>query len=56
MFVTKLNLKNSVQLSLEKALLNSPAHYPYLEKMNKNFLCEAGENSFVKENVVKQIP
>ena len=50
-FVTKLILKDSVRLSIEKALINAPAHYPYIELMNKCFIIQAGQNSFVKENL-----
>ena len=49
-FVTKLILKDSVRLSVEKALINAPAYYPYLEMLNKSFIIRAGQNSFVKEN------
>ena len=51
MFVTKLTLKDSVRLSNEKALINAPAHYLYIEMMNKSFIIEAGQNSFVEENI-----
>ena len=51
LFVTKLIVKDSVPLSIEKALLNAPAHYPYIEMMNKSFIIQAGQNSFVKENL-----
>ena len=50
-FVAKLNLKFSVRLSIEKALLNAPAQCPYIELMNKSFIIQAGQNSFVKENL-----
>ena len=50
-FVTKLILMDSVRLSIEKALINAPAHYPYIEMMNKSFIIQAGQNSFVKENL-----
>ena len=51
LFVTKLIVKDSVRLSMEKALLNAPAHYPYIEMLNKSFIIQAGQNSFVKENL-----
>ena len=51
LFLTKLIVKDSVRLSIEKALLSAPAHYPYIEMMNKSFIIEAGSNSFVKENL-----
>ena len=51
LFVMKLIVKDSVRLSIEKALLNAPAHYPYIEMMNKSFIIQAGQNSFVKENL-----
>ena len=28
-------VKDSVRLPIEKALINAPAHYPYIEMMNK---------------------
>ena len=51
LFVTKLIVKDSVRLSIEKAPLNTPAHCPYIEMMNKSFIIQAGQNSFVKENL-----
>lgn len=51
LFVTKLMVKDSVKLSIEKALIGAPAHYPYIEMMNKSFIIQAGQNSFVKENL-----
>ena len=39
-----------VRLSIEKALPNAPAHYPYIEMMNKSFIMQACQNSFVNEN------
>ena len=51
LFETKLTLKDSVRLSIEKALINAPAHYPYIEMMDKSFIIQAGQNSFVEENL-----
>lgn len=50
-FVTKLIVKDSVRLSIEKALLTSPANYPYIEILNKSFIIQAGQNSFIKEHL-----
>ena len=55
-FVTKLILKDSLCLSIEKALINAPAHYPYIEMMNKRFIIQAGQNSFVKEKLLGTDP
>ena len=54
--VSNLILKDSVRLSIEKALINAPPHYPYFEMMNKSFIIQAGQNSFVKEIFLEQIP
>ena len=51
LFVTKLVVKDSVRLSIEKALISGPAHYPYIETLNKSFIIQAGQNSFIKENI-----
>ena len=37
-FVTKLIVKYSVRLSIEKALVNVPAQYSFIERMNKGFI------------------
>ena len=50
-FVMKLILKGSVRLSTEKALMNAPAPYPFIEIMKKSFILQIGQNSFVKENL-----
>ena len=42
-FVTKLILKDSVRLSIEKELINAPAHYLYIEMLNKSFIIQAGQ-------------
>ena len=55
-FVTKLILKDSVRLSIGKALINAPAHYPYIEMMKKSFIIQAGQNSFVKETLLGTDP
>ena len=51
LFVTKMVVKDSVRMSIEKALVSGPAHYPYIETLNKSFIIQAGQNSFVKENI-----
>ena len=48
---TKLIVKDSVRSSIERALLNAPVLYPYIEMMNKSFIIQTGQNSFVKENL-----
>ena len=53
LFVTKIIVKDSVRLSIEKALLNAPAQYSYIKMMNKSFIIQAGQNSFVKENLFR---
>ena len=44
--VTKLILKDSVRLPIEKALINAPAHYPYIEMMNKSFVIQSEKKQF----------
>lgn len=51
LFVRKVVVTDSVKLSIEKALLKSPAIYPYIESLNKSFIIQAGQNCFIKENV-----
>ena len=51
LFVNKIVLSDSVKVSIEKALTKSSAIYPYIESLNKNFIIQAGQNCFVKENV-----
>ena len=51
MFVRKITVTESVQLSIEKALLKSPARYPYIESLCKSFIMQSGQNSFVKESI-----
>ena len=50
-YVASIILKDSVRLSFEKALINAPAHYPSIERMEKSFSIQAGQNSFLKENI-----
>ena len=49
LFVRKLVVTDSVNLSFEKALLKSCAIYPYIE--SKSFFIQAGQNCSIKENV-----
>ena len=51
LFVRKVVVTDSVKLSIEKALANSPAIYPYIESLSKTFIIQAGQNCFVKENL-----
>ena len=51
LFVRKVVVKDSVKLSIEKALVKSATIYPYIESLNKSFSIQAGQNCFVKENV-----
>ena len=50
LFVRKVVLTDSVELSIEKALAKSPAIYPYIESLRKSFIIQAGQNCFVKES------
>ena len=54
--MTKMIDKDSVRLAIEKALLNAPAQYPYFEMMNKSFIIQTGQNSFVEENLLGTEP
>ena len=51
LFVRKVVVTDSVKLSIEKALVKSPAIYPYIENPSKSFIIQAGQNCFVKENL-----
>ena len=51
LFVRKVVVTESVKLSFERALLKSCAIYHYIESLNKSFIIQAGQNSFIKENV-----
>ena len=51
MFVRKITVTESVRLSIEKALLKSPARYPYIESLCKSFIMQSGQNSFVKVSI-----
>ena len=50
LFLNKVVLSDSVKMSIERALLKSPAVYPYIENLNKSFIIQAGQNCF-KENI-----
>ena len=50
LFVNKIVLSDTVKLSIERALTKSCAVYPYIN-FNKNFIIQAGQNCFVKENI-----
>ena len=51
MFVRKITVTESVRLSIEKALLESPARYPHIESLCKSFIMQSGQNSFIKESI-----
>ena len=42
---------DSVKLSIEKIIVRNSAIYPFIQNFNKSFIIQAGQNSFVKENV-----
>ena len=50
-YVASMILKDSLRLSFEKALINAPVHYPSIGRMDKSCSIQAGQNSFLKENV-----
>ena len=52
-YVTRLILKDTVRLSIEKELIDAPAHYPSTEKMNKSFILslKLDKTIFWKKNV-----
>ena len=56
LFVRKVVVTDSVKLSIEKTLIESSAIYPRIESLNKSFIIQAGQNSFVKENVFGKEP
>ena len=51
LFVRKVTVTESVKVSIERALLKSPARYPYVESLCKSFIIQTGQNSFVKESI-----
>ena len=44
LFVRKVVVTDSVNLSIEKTLVKSSAIYPYIETLNKSFIIQAGQN------------
>ena len=55
-FVRKITDTESIRLSIEKALLKSPARYPYIKSLCKSFIMQSGQNSFVEESIVGTEP
>ena len=51
LFVRKVLVTDTVKLSIEKALVKSPAIYPSIERISNSFIIQTGENCFVKENL-----
>ena len=51
LFVRKVTVTESVRLSIERALLKSPARYPYIESLCKSFIIQSGQNTFIKESI-----
>ena len=51
LFVNNIVLSDTVKLSIERALTNSCAVYPYVENSTKSFIIQSGQNCFVKENI-----
>ena len=45
LYVRKMTLNDDVVTGIEKALLNSPASYPYFETLIKTFLASTGLHS-----------
>ncbi|XP_075250760.1 uncharacterized protein F54H12.2-like [Convolutriloba macropyga] len=44
-------VRESVKLSIERALLKAPARYPNIESLCKSSILQSGQNSFVKESI-----
>ena len=51
LFVRKIQVTESTKLSIERALLKSPARYPYIETLCKSFIIQSGQNVFVREAI-----
>ena len=51
LFVRKAVVTDSVKLSIEKALVKSPAIYPYIESLSKILIIQAAKIGFVKKNL-----
>ena len=50
LFVRKVVVTDSVNCLSKKALVKSPAIYPYIESLNKRFIIQDGQNCFFKES------
>ena len=48
LFVNKVVLSETVKVNIERALTKSPAIYPYIERLSKSFILQAGQNYFLK--------
>ena len=46
LFVNKVVLSDAVKVSIERALTESPAVYPYIESLKQSFVIQAGQNCF----------
>ena len=51
LFVRKVVVTVSVNLTIEKALAKSHSIYPQFESLSKSFISQAGQNCFVKANL-----
>ena len=51
LFVRKVVVPESVKMSIEKALKESPAIYLCIESLSRSFIIQAGQDCFVKENL-----
>ena len=54
LFVNKIVSSDAVKVSIERALSKSRAVYPYIENLTNSFIVQAGQNCFVKENILAQ--
>ena len=56
LFVTKMDVKETVLMTIENALVSVSAEYPYIQTIIKSFIVQAGQNSFVKEIIFRTEP
>ena len=56
LYVRKMTLNDIVVSAIEKALLSSPASYPYLETLTKTFLASTGLHSGKQEDIFAREP
>ena len=54
LFVRKVVVTGSVELSIEKALVKSAAIYPFIESLNKSLIIQAGQTASLRRMCLEQ--